>query len=489
MFDSENYRRIGHQLIDSLADYLSELPSNKMPTGLSEKAVLGLIGDKTCPEKGRDSAAVFSELTKLMCSNAVSTSHPGFFGYIMGSSMPIAALADLISSTINPPVTSFTTSPLAVGLESETIKWMSQFIGYSSSAGGLFLSGGSAANFSSLYTALSNYKDFNFKSNGVTSDAGALLRVYCSEESHSSIVSSAQMCGLGRKAVVHIPVDEQGRINFTVLKQRIVEDISKGLKPFFVVGTAGTTSIGAVDPLNEIGLFCQDEGLWFHVDGAYGGVSVISDYAPRALEGMKHADSVTIDPHKWLYMPADIGCLLVKDPTALFSAFHQGADYYDPEGVAGALGGDVRHCFRNLGTQVTRAFRALKIRTALQIIGQDGYKRLINKNIKLAEALHHFAHCHPKLEVLSCQLSITVFRYNPWQWDNSIPEEKISQINREILKRLQSCSIAFPSHLEKNGKYWLRVCIVNHLSTENELKLLVNTVTKFGQEITTNWPC
>jgi aromatic-L-amino-acid/L-tryptophan decarboxylase len=484
VFDPEVYRCIGHQLIDSLADHIAKLSSLKMNTGISENDVLQLLGRKNCPDNGQDISTVFSDVTRLMCDHTVSTSHPKFLGYVMGSSAPFAALADLISSTLNPPVTSFTTSPLATGLESQTIKWMSQLINYPSSAGGLFLSGGSAANFSALYTALCKRTDIDVKRNGVTSDPGALLRIYCSEDAHSSIISAAQMCGLGTKGVIAVPVDKQGRLNITSLKELVEQDFEKGLKPFFIIGTAGTTSVGAIDPLIEIGSYCREHELWFHVDGAYGGISAISDNVPQDLAGMKYADSIAIDPHKWMYMPADVGCLLVREPDALFNAFYQGTGYYAKDGAPGPLGGDIHHCFRNLGPQVTRSLRALKVRVALQTLGRDGYRQLIDHNIHLARTLYQSACNHPKLEALSCNLSITIFRFNAWQSDGyCVSGDEINAVNRDILNRLHSQSIAFPSHLEKDGTFWIRVCVVNHVSTENDLNDLLEAIVNIGQVV------
>jgi aromatic-L-amino-acid decarboxylase len=240
-----------------------------------------------------------------------------------------------------------------------------------------------------------------------------------------------------------------------------------------------------VDPLPRLGALCRQHHLWFHVDGAYGGFAVLSHKAPSDLRGLREADSLVVDPHKWLYMPADIGCLLTRDRRILYDTFHQGAPYYAESDEQSLLGGPETLQFRDLGPQTTRSLRALKVRLFLQCVGRDGYARMLDEDMQLARRLHELVSDTPSLEALTQELSITTFRYVP---RDLAPEavshqDYLNALNREILHRIQDSGLAYPSHTSLQGLFALRVCVVNYNTTLADIEALPRVVCEVGAEL------
>lgn len=483
--DSDQFRVLGHALVDRISVFLSALPGEPIKSEHAAARITALLEEAIFPEQGSAAEQVLSEASDLLCQHAMSTSHPRFWAYIMGASSPMAILADFLAAAISAPMTSYATSALTVAMEAQTIQWMAQLVGYPAGCGGLFLSGGSIANLVALRLALFVKAGFDVRTEGLSSAAAGALCFYASSDAHSSIVAAAQICGLGTRALHEIALDAHGRMDTASLRRQINIDKAAGYKPFMVIAIAGTTTLGVVDPLPEIADICRSEDLWFHVDGAYGGFAALSPQAPSDILGLREADSLTIDPHKWLYMPADVGCFLTRDPKLLFATFQQGAPYYADNDEQALLGGPQVMQFRDLGPQTTRGFRALKVRLGLQFVGREGYQRMITDDILLARRLYEIAQGQPGLEALSHHLSITTFRYVPSDLTATKVDQEsyLNALNQEILQCLHSRGVAYPSHTSLGNQFALRLCIVNYNTTLADIEALARLVLEIGTEI------
>jgi glutamate/tyrosine decarboxylase-like PLP-dependent enzyme len=305
----------------------------------------------------------------------------------------------------------------------------------------------------------------------------ARLRVYCSSETHTWVQKAADISGLGTDAIRWIATNDRMQIDTTALRQQIADDLKAGEQPFLVVGTAGTVATGAIDPLPELAAICRDLNLWFHVDGAYGGFASILPDAPAELAGLLEADSVAVDPHKWLYAPLEAGCALVRSRDNLRNAFAYHPPYYH-------FGTEAVNYF-DLGPQNSRGFRALKVWIAIQQAGRDGYVRMISDDIRLAVTLFEQIAHFPELEALTQSLSITTFRFVPTDLHSGGEEVEnyLDELNRELLTRLQSTGEAYLSNAVIGRKFALRVCIVNFRTSLADVEALLLLVVRLGNEL------
>jgi aromatic-L-amino-acid decarboxylase len=303
------------------------------------------------------------------------------------------------------------------------------------------------------------------------------MRVYCSKETHTWIQKAADISGLGTNAIRWIATDNQLQMDVTALQEQICRDVAAGDKPFLVVGTAGSVSTGAIDSLPELAAICREFDLWFHVDGAYGGLAAVLPEAPAALAGLSEADSVAVDPHKWLYAPLEAGCALVRNPDQLREAFAYHPPYYH-------FGMEAINYF-DLGPQNSRGFRALKVWLALQQVGRDGYIQMLSDDIRLARELFLRIPQHPALEAFTQSLSITTFRYVPTDLHSGDEkaEQYLDQLNRELLTRLQNSGEAYLSNAVINGKFVLRACIVNFRTSLADIEALLPIVVRMGDDV------
>jgi glutamate/tyrosine decarboxylase-like PLP-dependent enzyme len=482
--DAETFRALGHRLIDDLADFLSAIPGHSVCERLSPARMVEALGKEPLPEAGRDPREVFDRAFRLLTDGSVLTGHPRFWAYVHGSPHPIAALGDLLAATINSPVTSPRTGPMSSAIEGQTVRWLAELVGFPADCGGILLSGGSMANAVALHAAIVDRAGWDVREAGVASESGRRLRLYATHETHSSVTSAAILLGLGSRAIVRVEADEHGRMRPDDLRARIDADRRAGLAPLAVIGTAGTTSTGAIDPLPHLAQVCAENGLWFHVDGAYGGVARVAPEAPEDLAALERADSLVVDPHKWLYIPLEAGCLLMRDPTLLYRTFRQASSYYS---LSGTDEKPLEPPFplRDCSPQTSRGFRALKVWLALQHLGRDGYQRSISEDMQLARALYDRVQANPALEALTCNLSITTFRFVP---PDLAPTRQSHQayldtLNQKILAELQASGAAYPSHTSVRGSYVLRVCIVNHNTTLADIEALPDLVVRLGEAL------
>ncbi len=470
---SDEFRAAGHQLVDRIADFFDSLPQRPVTTGESPSAIRqALAADRPLPRKGADPAELLNHAAGLLFDHSLFNAHPRFWGYVTSSAAPIGALGELLAAAVNPNCGAWLLSPMASEIEAQTVRWIAEMLNYPTDCGGLFVSGGNMANIVCFLAARQAKAGSDVRTKGVE---GARLRAYCSKETHTWIQKAADITGLGTDAVRWIAVDKEMRIDLRALRTQICDDIAAGDKPFLVVGNAGTVSTGAMDPLPELAALCREFDLWFHVDGAYGGFAAVVPDAPAEFDGLSEADSIAVDPHKWLYAPLEAGCALVRDVAKLRDAFAYHPPYYH-------FGVEAINYF-DLGPQNSRGFRALKVWLALQQVGLDGYVQMISDDIRLSRAMFDHIANYPELDALTQGLSITTFRYVPPDLKgNDGAGSYLNDLNRELLTRLQQGGEAYLSNAIVDGKYALRACIVNFRTTLQDVEALLPIVVRIGNE-------
>jgi glutamate/tyrosine decarboxylase-like PLP-dependent enzyme len=475
--DAETFRRAGHRLIDRIAVHLETLPERRVTSGLGPIEIRRLLrAERPLPEDGAPVEPLLDEAAELLFAHSLFNGHPRFWGYITASPAPLGMLADLLAAAANPNVGAWKLSPVATEIEAQTVRWLGELVGYPAGAG-LMVSGGSMANIVCFLAARAAHADGVRQSGMAPSQR---LRAYACDETHTWLQKAADIAGLGTDAIRFVPADERQRLRLDALRDAIARDRANGDRPFLVVGTAGTVSTGAIDPLPELARLCRDEKLWFHVDGAYGGFAAAAPGAPPDLLGLREGDSLAIDPHKWLYAPLEAGCSIVRDPEALGRAFAYHPAYYH-------FGEEATNYF-DQGPQNSRGFRALKVWLQLQQAGRKGYARMIGDDIRLAGELYRRAAEHPELQALTLGLSIATFRYVPAAWRAGIGkpdvEEKLDGLNRALLERLERGGEAFVSNAIVGGRFALRACIVNFNTRESDVAALPGLVARLGAELT-----
>jgi len=477
--DKDVFRKIGYQLIDSIADFTENISQHPVTTGESPKKLQAILGDSLLPYEGTPAAELFERATDLLFNHSLLNGHPKFFGFITSSAAPVGALAELLAATVNPNVGANILSPMATAIEKQTIKWLSEFIGVPSSYGGILVSGGNMANFTAFLAARTVKAPKSIKENGISNDIQKLT-IYCPKTTHTWIEKAAVLFGLGNKAIRWIQVDGANKMDNKALEQTIKDDLENGYQPLMVIGTAGDVSTGAVDDLKNISAICKRYNLWFHVDGAYGIPAAVIPGLKKLFDGIEEADSIALDPHKWLYSPLEAGCTLVKDPNHLIETYSSHPVYYNfsqnDEPSA--------QNFYEYGFQNSRGFRALKVWIALQQVGRSGYEKMIGDDIELSKLLFDLADAHPELEAVTQSLSITTFRYVPSENKNSKANEGyLNKLNEALLNKLQNKGEVFLSNAIVNGKYCLRCCIVNFRTSKKDIEEVIKIIAREGKEM------
>ena len=473
------FRAIGHRLVDQVADRLARIPAGKITHDESPADLRRAFGaERTLPPDGADAGALLEEATGLLFDHALFNGHPRFFGYITSSPAPIGMFGDFLASALNQNVGAWRLAPLATEIETQTVRWIAELIGFPAGCGGLLVSGGNMANFVCLLAARAAKATWNIRREGF-SRAGRRLLVYASTETHTWLQKAVDQGGLGTDAIRWIETDDEQRMDTFALRRRIEQDLGLGYQPFLVVGTAGTVATGAVDSLEEIGAICREHDLWFHVDGAYGALAAQASGSPASLRALSEADSVAVDPHKWLYAPLEAGCVLVRDAGTLRDAFSYHPAYYhfDQELVN----------FFDLGPQNSRGFRALKVWLALRQVGRAGYLKMIGDDMVLARHLHGLVADHPEFEATSQSLSVTTFRYVPPDLQLQLGTEKVehylNELNQQLLTSVEKSGDAFLSNALIGNRFLLRACIVNFHTSLKDIEELPPMLAGMGRSV------
>jgi aromatic-L-amino-acid/L-tryptophan decarboxylase len=477
--EPERFRIIGHELVDAISDWLTRMSGGLVTNGESPADIRrALQSEHALPEHGEDAGDLIKEASSQLFEHSLFNAHPRFFGYITSSPAPIGALADLLAAAINQNVGSFKLSPLATEIEAQTVRWIAELIGFPAGGDGLLVSGGNMANFVCFLAARAAKAPWDIRATGLVGHPR--LRVYASTETHTWLQKAADLFGLGTDAIRWVPVDARQRMDIAALETQIDRDRADGDHPFLVVAAAGSVSTGAVDPLPQIAATCRARDLWLHVDGAYGALAALAPGAPDDLRALSLADSVAVDPHKWLYAPLEAGCALVRRPGDLTHAFSYHPAYYHFD-VDEAIN------FVDRGLQNSRGFRALKVWLGLRQVGRAGAIEMIADDMRLARRLDARVREHAEFEPLSQDLSITTFRYIPPELRARIGapevEKRLDDINQALLTRIERSGQAFLSNAVVNGKYALRACIVNFRTSDADIDGLLPLIAGLGRDV------
>jgi aromatic-L-amino-acid decarboxylase len=453
------------QLVTEYFSEVSNLPVFPETSGGDTIAKIGT----TLPFAGQPLEELLDDCRTIL-ANSRHNGHPRFFGYVASPATPPGAFADLIASALNANQTSWRSGPAATEIERTVISWLAELIGYGSNdlpAHGLLTSGGSMANLTALLMAHRAKSEPDVASTGLWNSA-APMTIYASDQIHMSIPKAADILGLGRAQVRLIPCDDHFRMDLSVLRQTIAGDLASGLKPFCIVGSAGTVNTGAVDPLDEIADVATEFNLWFHIDGAYGALAALDETKRPLFRGLERANSISLDPHKWLYVPIDSGCLLFRDEAQARAAFSfDGADYIKvhEQNEAEAF------AFWNYGPELSRRFRALKIWLTLRYYGVRRIARAITEDNAIAAYLGEQVEAATDFELLAApELSICCFRYVPAAFQSRLESDaELDQLNTQIMNAVQRGGRAYLSSATISGKFALRACITNFRTTRADI--------------------
>jgi len=482
--DAESFRKTGHRLVDQIADFYTTLGERPIRRQVTPQLVRQLIGQGSLPDNGMPIGSLFEETAPLLFDNSLHNGHPRFFGYITASAAPLGALADLLAAAVNANIGLWDLAPVAAEVETQTIRWLAELIGYGrdsdGNSGGLMVSGGNMANIIGFLAARRAKAEGNIREAGVA-DADRLMTIYCAAETHTWIQKAADIGGLGTAAIRWIPAGADQRMDTTALRRQLTRDTQAGFRPFIVVGTAGTVSTAAIDPLNEIHEIACEHDLWFHVDGAYGAPAAALPEASEDLKALALADSIALDPHKWLYAPLEAACTLVREQQHLLDAFSYRPPYFriDEDDESG-------NDYFELGVQNSRGFRALKVWLGLRHLGRNGYIERIRQDIARAAELFAAAQAHAEFEACTLSLSIATFRFVPADLGTGpAVDEYLNELNTALVAKLQDGGEVYVSNAVVDGRYLLRACIVNFRTTSADIAAVPDIVARAGRTLDT----
>jgi aromatic-L-amino-acid decarboxylase len=439
---------------------------------------------ESLPLEPQDPSAVLDQFARLATFGR-NNGHPRMFGYVQSAPSFAGVIGDFLASALNQNVTSWRSAPSATTVELQVIDWLKALVGFDPAAAGVLLSGGSAANFAALAVALRASTTVDLNERGVAALPG-VPRIYASSRVHMSIPKAAALLGLGRAAVSLVPVDEGGRMNVHALESQIASDAAAGAHQICVVANAGEVNTGAIDPLDAVADLCQSRRLWLHVDGSYGGFAVAAPRAMATLAGLARADSLALDPHKWLFAPLDVGCLLVRNPSHLRRAFAHGASYIDVVADRDMS----EFAFWDVSPELSRRFRALKIWFALKCHGTRALSAAIDDNIALAQQLGALIDGSEDFELLApVSLSIVCFRYVPARLrdraahEPSTREHALNDFNRRLMVHVQRQGDSYLSNAMLDERFALRACIANYRTQSTDVPILLDDIRRAATQL------
>lgn len=471
--DWEKTRALMHQMVDDAIDFTKTLRDRKIWQPMPDDI---LEGFKTkLPQEPQEGHSVYDEFKTNIMPYTMGNVHPRFWAWYMGSGLMSGAIGDFWASVLNPNLGGGNHSGHKV--EEQVIDWVKEMVHFPESASGLLVSGGSMANFTALAIARNVKAGYDIRTEGINSKIANKMVVYGSVEVHSCNQKALELLGMGAKGLIKIPVNKDYSINIEALKKQIKSDKAKGLQPIAIIGTSGTVNTGAIDDLEALAEICKAEDLWFHVDGAIGAIAMISDVVRPQLKGITKADSVALDLHKWMHMPFEAGCVLVKHKDAHKKTFSLIPEYLAKNTRGLASGED---WFSEYGLQLSRRFNALKVWMSLKEHGVKRFGRMIDKNVAQAHYLGQLIANNEHLELIApIGLDIVCFRYNPG--NKSL--EELNSINKEIKLQLEERAVALPGYTTLNDMYCIRIAISNHRTTNADFDDLVYFILKIGKEL------
>jgi aromatic-L-amino-acid decarboxylase len=462
--DWNEIRALGHRMVDDMIDYVATIRERPVWQPIPE-TVRGRFRE-ALPQASSDLNDVYREFSQFIAPYATGNVHPGFMGWVHGGGSAVGMLADMLAAGLNANLGGRDHMPIEV--ERQIVEWMRELFGFPHGASGIFVTGTSMANLMAVLVARTSALGGEVRQCGVAGE-GALLRAYTSKAAHGCIAKAMDIAGLGSEALRCIAVDRSHRIDTAALRDQILADRNAGLKPFLVVASAGTVDIGAIDDLVAVGALCREQGLWFHVDGAFGALGMLAPALAPRLAGIEHACSLALDFHKWGQVPYDAGFLLVRDGERHRAAFAAPAAYLRRES-RGLAAGSPWPC--DLGPDLSRGFRALKTWFTLKTFGAEKLGAMIARTCALASYLEARVLAEPQLELLApVNLNIVCFRYRA---------DDADRVNGDIVIDIQESGIAAPSTTILNGQLAIRAAIVNHRTDICDIEALVAAVLEFG---------
>ncbi len=469
--DWDAFETLAHRMLSETLTHLRTLRDRPAWQRMPDPK-RSLVLDEPLPFEAQGEEAVYEEFVRDILPYPNGNYDPRFWGWVQGNGFPLGNMADLLASSLNPHLAGFDQAPVLV--EKKVIEWLRELMGFPEGSSGILLSGGSMASITGLAVARQGMAGFDVRKEGLQGDNPKLL-VYGSTETHSWAKKAMEFLGFGHDAYRTVRVNPDFTLDLGALRDQIRKDRANGFRPIAILGTAGTVNTGASDDLDSLADLCAEEKLWLHVDGAFGALAAISPKLKHLVKGIERADSVSFDLHKWMYMPFEIACLLVRDGKVHEATFSQSASYIAGMTRGVNAGGLV---FGDLGVELTRSFKALKAWMSLKAYGVKRFSDLIEQNVEQAQYLAGLVRATPDLELLAdVPLNIVCFRYVVED------EGRANVVNEEILLQIQEQGIAVPSSTVLNGQFCLRVCIVNHRTRREDLAAFVTAVKRIGREI------
>ncbi len=466
---AEQIREMGKVALETVVSYYESLENGRAVLKPSTSAELRAGFDEPLPAEGTPFEEALGQLARTAIEFSRHSAHPRFFGYVSSPGTPVTSLGSIVASALNINVTGWRSAPVGTEIERLTIRWLAEMIGFPDT-GGLLVSGGSTANFAGLAAARSAKAPGDVIRDGI---AGPHMRLYVSEEGHFSVRKAAAMLGIGTANVRTVRTDDRQQMDLADLARLVGEDRAAGHLPFCVVAAAGTVASGAVDPLAELARFARAENLWLHVDGAYGGFAALAPAARHLFDGIAEADSVALDPHKWLYLPVGTGCVLYRDPEHARAAFSANAEYTRVMG----LEHDEAFVFWDYGPELSRPFRAFDLWLLVKTVGARALGDAIGENIACAKYFEQLIHAAPDFEMLApVELSIFCFRYRPPGFTGDL-----DALNERVMLALQRGGSSYVSNARIAGKFALRGCVLNYRTTRRDMEILLDDLRRAAQ--------
>ncbi len=448
-----------------VTDFYNQEKEQNVFAGKSPREVQKLL-EESLPAEPEDVSDLLNEVSKKVMSSITNNIGPKYYGYITGGGNQIAVLAEMIKASLNQNNLKWHSSPVSTEMERLVMRWVAEFIGYSTESAGVLLSGGSVANFNCLAVARKIKGPSGISDDGLYNTKA--MTVYVSEEGHSSFDKAMDMLGLGKKYLRKIPVDEEMRIDPEKLDEQIRADKDAGLHPICGIAVAGTTNSGAVDDLEAVADICERHNMWYHVDAAYGGPAAKVESVSQLFAGIERADSVVVNPHKWMYVPFEAGGVLVKNPEHLRRTFSTIPDYLKSDQQNGG-----RTDLMEYNLPLTKEFKALKVWMTIKAFGARKLREEIASDINKAQHLVHLVEQHRNLELMApAPLSIVCFRYNP----GDVDEPTLNKLNDKIIDEIESDGRVFLTGTKIRDKTALRACFINHRTDETHIDYLKNVV-------------
>jgi aromatic-L-amino-acid/L-tryptophan decarboxylase len=470
--DWEEFRKLGYRMIDDIVNGLCSLADEPVWRPIPNEVRAAL--NEELPVEPAGAHAAYEDFRRYVLPYPRGNNHPRFWGWVNGSGIPSGIMADLLAAAMNPSVGALESAPSLV--EQQVLAWLKEMLGFPTAVSAVLTSGCSMSNIIALAVARHSKASFDVRRMGVAAAPRPMV-LYGSAEIHSSVIKAIDLLGFGSNSLRLIPVGADYRIDLESLEKTINDDRRSGLTPFCVIGNVGTVNTGAIDDLKGLADLCDNQGLWFHVDGAFGALAWLCPEMRSVLEGLQRVDSLAFDLHKWMYLPYDVGCVIVRDAQAHYNTFALTPTYLSA--IPGRA--DCRPSgFPDLGLELTRRFRALKVWMSLKEHGVKRFEQQIRENIAQARYLVNKIRALPNIELAApATLNVVCFRYIT----DRVSPERLDCINQELLVRLQRRGIVMPSNTMVGGRFVIRVAITNHRSHHNDFELLLQEVVRVGDEV------